>query len=112
MLLFRFTCASFFFVWFCSHVTSYRYFGLSSSGITYKSGSASSGSSNFQNSDRYGGFNGTKDSETFKDSCTGSDRFGQEKFEKSTSTKSSRNTSKKESTRYGWFLNLKVASII
>lgn len=78
-----------------------KYFGLSSSGITYKSGSASSGSSNFQNSDRYGGFNGTKDSETFKDSYTGSDRFGQEKFEKGTSTKSSQNTSKKESTRKG-----------
>ncbi|XP_058222405.1 clathrin interactor EPSIN 1 isoform X1 [Rhododendron vialii] len=78
-----------------------KYFGLSSTGITYKSGSVSSGSSSFQNSDRYGGFNGTKDSETFKDTYTDNDRFGQEKSEKSTSAKSHRNTSKKESSRKG-----------
>ncbi|KAI8547112.1 hypothetical protein RHMOL_Rhmol07G0169300 [Rhododendron molle] len=82
-----------------------KYFGLSSTGITYKSGSVSSGSSSFQNSDRYGGFNGTKDSETFKDTYSDNDRFGQDKSEKSTSAKSHRNTSKKESSRppnHGW----------
>ncbi|CAL5429240.1 unnamed protein product [Camellia sinensis] len=86
-----------------------KYFGLSSSGITYKSGSATSGSNSFQSSERYGGFSGTKDSDMFKDSYKDSDRFGEEKFDSGTSTKSRRgvtsenqgNTSKKGSTRYG-----------
>ncbi|PSR91762.1 Clathrin interactor EPSIN like [Actinidia chinensis var. chinensis] len=86
-----------------------KYFGLSSSGITYKSGSASSGSSNFQSGDKYGGLSGTKDSNTFKDTHEDNDRSGEEKFDQSTSAKSRRAvisenqgiTSKKGSTRYG-----------
>ena len=86
-----------------------KYFGLSSSGITYKSGSASSGSSSFQSGDKYGGLSGTKDSDTFKDSYKENDRSGEEKFDQSTSTKSRRAvtsenqgiTLKKGSTHYG-----------
>ncbi|GFZ16692.1 ENTH/VHS family protein [Actinidia rufa] len=86
-----------------------KYFGLSSSGITYKSGSASSGSSSFQSGDKYGGLSGTKDSNTFKDTHEDNVRSGEEKFDQSTSAKSRRAvisenqgiTSKKGSTRYG-----------
>ncbi|XP_057478265.1 clathrin interactor EPSIN 1-like isoform X2 [Actinidia eriantha] len=86
-----------------------KYFGLSSSGISYKSGSASSGSSSFQSGDKYGGLSGTKDGDTFKDIHEDNDRSGEEKFDQSTSTKSRRAvtsenqgiTSKKGSTRYG-----------
>ncbi|KAL6980077.1 hypothetical protein U1Q18_021727 [Sarracenia purpurea var. burkii] len=83
-----------------------KYFGLSSSGITYKSGSFTSGSSSFHSGDRYGGFSGTKDSDTFKDSYKDNDQVGEEKFDHSTSTKSrvngenQVNTSKKGSTRH------------
>ena len=46
-----------------------RYVGLSSTGISYKSGSSAlfSGGS-FQKIDRYGGFGGSRDGETYKDS--------------------------------------------
>ncbi|PIN00274.1 Equilibrative nucleoside transporter protein [Handroanthus impetiginosus] len=64
-----------------------KYFGLSSSGITYKSGAASISSSNFRNSDRYGGFGNTGDSETFKDG------FSEDKYEKT--------AEKKEPSQYG-----------
>ncbi|XP_044462970.1 clathrin interactor EPSIN 1 isoform X2 [Mangifera indica] len=54
-----------------------KYFGLSSSGITYKTGSDSSyGSGGFQSSDRYGGFK--------EDSYKERDRYGEELFEKDT----------------------------
>ncbi|KAG8381836.1 hypothetical protein BUALT_Bualt05G0014200 [Buddleja alternifolia] len=71
-----------------------KYFGLSSSGITYKSGAASFSSSSFKNSDRYGGSGSTGDNDTFKDSYKGKDQFGEDKYEKTTK-------SKKESSRYG-----------
>ncbi|GMH10789.1 hypothetical protein Nepgr_012630 [Nepenthes gracilis] len=58
-----------------------KYFGLSSSGITYKSGSASFGSSNFESRNRSGGFSGTNDSDSFNDKDKDEDRFGEEKFE-------------------------------
>ena len=95
------------------HIPLFRYFGLSSSGITYKSGSASSGSSSFQSGDKYGGLSGTKDSDTFKDSYKENDRSGEEKFDQSTSTKSRRAvtsenqgiTLKKGSTHYGRFVH-------
>ncbi|XAR70817.1 hypothetical protein NMG60_11027821 [Bertholletia excelsa] len=85
-----------------------KYFGLSSSGITYKSGSASLNSSSFQSSNRYGGFSGFQYRDSYKDSYKDDDQFGEEKF-KPRSTKSSRgvmndsqgNSSKKGSTRYG-----------
>ncbi|CAK9169026.1 unnamed protein product [Ilex paraguariensis] len=86
-----------------------KYFGLSSSGITYKSGSASSSSSSFQSSDRYGGFGSTKDDDTFGDSYKDRDRFGGDKFDNGTSAKSRRgltndnqgNSLRKGSSRYG-----------
>ncbi|KAA8525190.1 hypothetical protein F0562_006946 [Nyssa sinensis] len=87
-----------------------KYFGLSSSGVTYKSGAASSfSSSSFQSSDRYGGNGGTKEGDSFSDSYKDKDRFGEDKFDQNTSAKSRRgvisenqgNTSKKGSTRYG-----------
>ncbi|KAL3844219.1 hypothetical protein ACJIZ3_001622 [Penstemon smallii] len=71
-----------------------KYFGLSSSGITFKSGSASFSSSSLKNSDRYGGFGNTGDSETFKDSYKGKDQYGEDKYEKTTKPK-------KDLSRYG-----------
>ncbi|KAJ0089676.1 hypothetical protein Patl1_12982 [Pistacia atlantica] len=80
-----------------------KYFGLSSSGITYKTGSASSyGSGGFQSSDRYGGFQ--------EDSYKERDWYGEDKFEKDTFGKSRRGAAsenqgsmlKKGSLRYGW----------
>ncbi|PIA64534.1 hypothetical protein AQUCO_00100190v1 [Aquilegia coerulea] len=55
-----------------------KYFGLSSTGITYKSSTASTGfgSSNFQTGDRYGGLESKKEGEMFKDSYRDRDRFG------------------------------------
>ncbi|KAK1267518.1 Clathrin interactor EPSIN 1 [Acorus gramineus] len=48
-----------------------KYFGLSSSGITFKSSSASSG-------DRYGGFGSSREGETFSDSYKDRDQYGVE----------------------------------
>ncbi|KAJ9183540.1 hypothetical protein P3X46_007381 [Hevea brasiliensis] len=86
-----------------------KYFGLSSTGITYKSGSASYSSSGFQSSNRYGGLSGTRDSDSFRDSYRDKDHYGEEKTEKDTYGKSRQggvtddpgNTWKKGSTRSG-----------
>ncbi|XP_043721337.1 clathrin interactor EPSIN 1-like isoform X2 [Telopea speciosissima] len=62
-----------------------KYVGLSSSGVTYKSGSASYGSygsSSIQYNDRYGGIGGTKDSDMFKGSYKDGDRVEDEEFHK------------------------------
>ncbi|KAL0372160.1 UNVERIFIED_CONTAM: Clathrin interactor EPSIN 1 [Sesamum calycinum] len=64
-----------------------KYFGLSSSGITYKSGAASFSSTNFKSSDRYGGFGNSGDSETFRDSYKDRDRYGEDKYEKTSKSK-------------------------
>ncbi|KAL5783360.1 hypothetical protein ACOSP7_008389 [Xanthoceras sorbifolium] len=64
-----------------------KYFGLSSTGITYKSGSASYGNSSFQSSDWYGGLSG---GDNFKDSFKDKDRYGGEKIEKDAFGKSRR----------------------
>ncbi|KAH0453688.1 hypothetical protein IEQ34_018012 [Dendrobium chrysotoxum] len=45
-----------------------KYFGLSSTGITYKSSSASYSGSSFHQSDHYGTSSGTREDESFKDS--------------------------------------------
>ncbi|KAI5647973.1 hypothetical protein M9H77_33978 [Catharanthus roseus] len=79
-----------------------KYFGLSSSGVTYKSGSASFSSNSFQSSGRYGGFGSEKDGDDFKVR----DNYGDEKFDQGTSVKSRRdsassNASQKGSSRYG-----------
>ncbi|KAK1367841.1 Clathrin interactor EPSIN 1 [Heracleum sosnowskyi] len=64
-----------------------KYFGLSSTGITYKSGSTSLGSSSssFRGGDRYGGFGNSRDADAFSDSYKDRDRFGEDSFQKSTS---------------------------
>lgn len=46
----------------------FRYFGLSSTGITHKSSSASYSGSSFRQSDQYGTSSGTREDESFKDS--------------------------------------------
>ncbi|KAK6161927.1 hypothetical protein DH2020_001768 [Rehmannia glutinosa] len=71
-----------------------KYVGLSSSGITYKSGAASFSSTGFKNNDRYGGFGNSGDSETFKDSYKDTDQYAEDKYEKTTK-------SKKKSSHYG-----------
>ncbi|CAA0824255.1 Clathrin interactor EPSIN 1 [Striga hermonthica] len=64
-----------------------KYVGLSSSGITYKSGAASFSSTGFKSNDRYGGFGNRTDSETFRDSYNDADQYGDDKYEKSTKSK-------------------------
>ncbi|KAH0988327.1 hypothetical protein GBA52_015504 [Prunus armeniaca] len=82
-----------------------KYFGLSSTGITYKSGSATSASfsgSNYQSSERYGGLSGTGAGDRFKDSYRERDRHEEDKIEKDSSSRSRReSSSKKASARYG-----------
>ncbi|KAL3498537.1 hypothetical protein ACH5RR_041269 [Cinchona calisaya] len=84
-----------------------KYFGLSSTGITYKSGNASFSSSSFQSGDRYGGFSSTKDGDSYRDSYKDTDRYDDDKFDKTTvkSRRDSANnlgsTSRKGSTRKG-----------
>ncbi|XP_060169418.1 clathrin interactor EPSIN 1-like isoform X1 [Lycium barbarum] len=73
-----------------------KYFGLSSSGVTFKSNSTSfSSSSNFQGGDRYGGFGNKSDGDSFKDNYKEKDRYGEDKIGQSTFK------SKKGSSHYG-----------
>ncbi|KDO79973.1 hypothetical protein CISIN_1g008569mg [Citrus sinensis] len=58
-----------------------KYFGLSSTGITYKSGSASFGTGGYRSSDRYGGSGDNfresyKDRDPYGEEKTGNDTFG------------------------------------
>ncbi|KAA8521296.1 hypothetical protein F0562_011958 [Nyssa sinensis] len=85
-----------------------KYVGLSSSGITYKSGAGSFSRSSFQSSDRYGGFGGTRGGDTFKDTYKDKGQFSEDKFDQNTSkshrgvaSENQGNTMKKGSTRYG-----------
>eukprot|EP00262_Sarcandra_glabra_P018862 TRINITY_DN6922_c0_g1_i2.p1 TRINITY_DN6922_c0_g1~~TRINITY_DN6922_c0_g1_i2.p1 ORF type:complete len:579 (-),score=137.32 TRINITY_DN6922_c0_g1_i2:246-1913(-) len=55
-----------------------KYVGVSSTGTTYKSNSASYGSGGFQNNDRYGGPRGAKEGDMFKDSYKERDQYGEE----------------------------------
>lgn len=69
------------------YYTFLRYFGLSSTGITYKSGSASYGSSSYYSSDSYQG-QSTFRSDRFRDRSNDRDSFrkekdGQDDFKKS-----------------------------
>ncbi|KAK9102244.1 hypothetical protein Sjap_019498 [Stephania japonica] len=86
-----------------------KYVGLSSSGISYKSSSTSSsfGSSNFQSSDRYGGYGSRRDGENFNDSYR-DERFGnddsgnsRERSRRGINKEDDGNNIKKTSTRYG-----------
>lgn len=80
-----------------SNASMFRYFGLSSSGMTSKSSSASYGSSSFQSADRYGGISTKRDNDSFKDSYSDNDQLDKEKVVEAASAKSH----KKGSTRYG-----------
>lgn len=60
-----------------------KYFGLSSTGITYKSGSASLGTGGYRSSDRYGG-----SGDNFRDSYKDRDPYGEETTGKDTLEKS------------------------
>ncbi|XP_058067537.1 clathrin interactor EPSIN 1-like isoform X2 [Magnolia sinica] len=55
-----------------------KYFGLSSTGITYKSSSASHGSSSFYRDNHYGGLGSAREGETFKDGYKLRYRYGDE----------------------------------
>ncbi|KAL5558742.1 hypothetical protein UlMin_034953 [Ulmus minor] len=60
-----------------------KYFGLSSTGVTYKGGPASSYSSgSYQSSDRYGGLTSSRDGDRYRD------QYDEETIEKDTYTKS------------------------
>uniref|UniRef100_A0A2P2L1S2 Uncharacterized protein MANES_03G045900 n=1 Tax=Rhizophora mucronata TaxID=61149 RepID=A0A2P2L1S2_RHIMU len=50
-----------------------KYFGLSSTGITYKSGSGSFNGSSFHSSDQYGSLSSTRGSDSYRDSYKGGD---------------------------------------
>ncbi|XP_038695245.1 clathrin interactor EPSIN 1-like isoform X1 [Tripterygium wilfordii] len=86
-----------------------KYFGLSSTGITYKSGSASLGGGNFRSGDQYGGFGGSREGDNFRSSYKDQDRYGEEKTDDDSLGKSCRgitsesqgNGLKKGSTYYG-----------
>ncbi|XP_022730682.1 clathrin interactor EPSIN 1-like [Durio zibethinus] len=86
-----------------------KYVGLSSTGITYKSGVSSYGSGGFSGGgDRYGGLNSTRQSDSYRDGYKERDRYGEEKFDTDTYVKSRRGTaseiqgnSSKESRHHG-----------
>ncbi|XP_057985849.1 clathrin interactor EPSIN 1 isoform X1 [Hevea brasiliensis] len=65
-----------------------KYFGLSSTGITCKSGAASYGSSGFQSSSQYGSISGTRNGDSFRDSYRDRDHYRDEKTEKDNYDKS------------------------
>ncbi|XP_002276103.1 clathrin interactor EPSIN 1 [Vitis vinifera] len=85
-----------------------KFFGLSSSGVTYKSSSAPYGSSSFQSADQHGGMSSKRENDSFRDSYKDRDRFDEEKVDEDTSAKSRQgvtsenegNTFKKGSARY------------
>lgn len=83
-----------------------RYFGLSSTGITYKSGSASFGTGGYRSSDRYGGSGDNfresyKDRDPYGEEKTGNDTFG--KSRRGVASENQGNTLKKGFARYGSF---------
>ncbi|XP_050364069.1 clathrin interactor EPSIN 1 [Argentina anserina] len=70
-----------------------KYVGLSSTGISYKSGSATSSSfsgGSYQSSNRYGGSSGVGSGDRFGDSYKESDPYDEDKFEKKSSSRSHR----------------------
>ncbi|PWA33838.1 ENTH/VHS-like protein [Artemisia annua] len=91
-----------------------KYVGLSSTGISYKYGSSAlfSGGS-FQKSNRYGGFGGSRDGETFKDSFKDREQSTEDRFEpgkfkprREVSSSTPGSSSKNGSSRYGRLLLL------
>ncbi|XP_076958887.1 clathrin interactor EPSIN 1-like isoform X1 [Bidens hawaiensis] len=82
-----------------------KYVGLSSTGITFKSGSATSMSSSSFKSDPYGGYGSSRDNDTYKDSFKERDQSNEDRFEpgkfKPRKDVSSGSSLKKGSSRYG-----------
>lgn len=84
-----------------------KFVGLSSSGITYKSGSTSFSSGSYQSSDRYGGLSGTRDGDRHRDNYRDTDQYEEEKYERDTygksrhTSESQGSTLKKGSTQHG-----------
>lgn len=94
-----------------------RYVGLSSTGITFKPGSASLGTTSSRGGDRYGGFGGASDGEALSGSYKDRDQ-GEDKFVKSTNKPRRgdngdplENTPPKGSTRHSRFV-LKTSLIV
>ncbi|GLU01485.1 hypothetical protein SLE2022_187920 [Rubroshorea leprosula] len=85
-----------------------KYFGFSSTGITYKSDAPTYSSRGFSG-DRYGGLSGTRDGDSFQFSNKERDWYGEEKIDTDTygkphqlaSSENQGNTSKKEYSHYG-----------
>ncbi|KAE8656595.1 Clathrin interactor EPSIN 1 [Hibiscus syriacus] len=86
-----------------------KYVGLSSSGITYKSGASSYSSGGFHGGgDRYGGLSSRRESDSYRDSYKESNRYGEEKSDTDTYVKRHQGTasenqgnSSKESRLHG-----------
>ncbi|KAK8513634.1 hypothetical protein V6N13_002365 [Hibiscus sabdariffa] len=86
-----------------------KYIGLSSSGITYKSGASSYSSGGFHGGeDGYGGLSSKRESDSYSDSYRESNRYGEEKSDTDTYVKTHRGTasdnqgiSSKESRLHG-----------
>ncbi|KAK8581949.1 hypothetical protein V6N13_144942 [Hibiscus sabdariffa] len=86
-----------------------KYIGLSSSGITYKSGASSYSSGGFHGGgDGYGGLSSKRESDSYNDSYKESNRYGEEKSDTDTYVKTHRGTasenqgiSSKESRLHG-----------
>ncbi|CAI9093608.1 OLC1v1029154C1 [Oldenlandia corymbosa var. corymbosa] len=73
-----------------------KYFGLSSTGVTYKSGVPSFSGSSFQSSERYGGFGSERDGNSFRDKDR--NRYDEDKFDQSSSVKPRRDSAGASST--------------
>ncbi|RVX17551.1 Clathrin interactor EPSIN 1 [Vitis vinifera] len=69
-----------------------KFFGLSSSGVTYKSSSAPYGSSSFQSADQHGGMSSKRENDSFRDSYKDRDRFDEEKVDEDTSANKDKDT--------------------
>ncbi|GMI81413.1 EPSIN1 [Hibiscus trionum] len=70
-----------------------KYIGLSSSGITYKSGASSYSSGGFHGGgDRYGGLSSRRESDSYSDSYKESNRYGEEKSDTDAYVKMNRGT--------------------
>lgn len=94
-------------------VTIFRYVGLSSTGITYKSGASSYSNGGFNGGgDKYGGLSSRRESDSYRDSYKESDPYGEEKFDTDTYVKSHQGTaqgnSSKESRHHGRFMSYTV----
>ncbi|KAL9230365.1 hypothetical protein vseg_005727 [Gypsophila vaccaria] len=77
--------------------TREKYVGLSSTGISYKSSSASSGGGISQSNNKYGGFGGGYDSDNYRDKD--GDKYGEDGFEKFVPKSQQRAATERKTTR-------------